>query len=67
MKHVVEVVEYLVRNVIVEADTVEEAESKVMEAYVNGEIELDYRDFDETEFEYLREATDDDIERYMDI
>lgn len=68
MKHVVEVTEYLVKRVVVEADTKDEAEEKVRKAYADdGDITLDYEDFYEAEIEYLKEATENDIEDYMEI
>ena len=59
MKYVVRVTETLARTLIVEANSMEEAEDKVDRAYDDGQIILDYDDFDEYEVE-AREATDFD-------
>lgn len=60
MKYVVLVTETLARTLIVEANSMEEAEDKVDRAYDDGQIILDYDDFDEYEIEARREATDFD-------
>lgn len=60
MKYVVRVTETLARTLIVDANSMEEAEDKVDRAYDDGEIILDYDDFDEYEVEARREATDFD-------
>lgn len=60
MKYVVRVTETLARTLIVEANSMEEAEDKVDRAYDDGQIILDYDDFDEYEVEARREATDFD-------
>lgn len=60
MKYVVRVAETLARTLIVEANSMEEAEDKVDRAYDDGQIILDYDDFDEYEVEARREATDFD-------
>ena len=68
MKHVVEITEYLVKRVIVEADTEEEAEQKVVEAYAgDGSVTLDYEDFYDSKIECLYKALECDIEKYMEI
>ena len=68
MKHIVEVTEYLVKRVIVEADTAQEAKEKVTTAYVNeGSITLDYEDFYDSTISYVGEASKEDIENYMEI
>jgi hypothetical protein len=68
MKHVVAITEYLVKTVIVEADTEKDAIEKVQELYVNdGHITLDYEDFDGSNIAYIGEATQWDIENYMEI
>ena len=64
MKYVVRVTETLARTLIVEANSMEEAEDKVDRAYDDGQIILDYDDFDEYEVEARREATDFDEELY---
>ena len=60
MKYVVRVTETLARTLIVEANSMEEAEDKMDRAYDDGQIILDYDDFDEYEVEARREATDFD-------
>lgn len=60
MKYVVRVAETLARTLIVEANSMEEAKDKVDRAYDDGQIILDYDDFDEYEVEARREATDFD-------
>lgn len=60
MKYVVRVTETLTRTLIVEANRMEEAEDKVDRAYDDGQIILDYDDFDEYDIEVQREATDFD-------
>ena len=60
MKYVVQVTETLARTLIVEANSMEEAEDKVDRAYDDGQIILDYDNFDEYEVEARREATDFD-------
>ena len=60
MKYVVRVTETLARTLIVDANSMEEAEDKMDRAYDDGQIILDYDDFDEYEVEARREATDFD-------
>lgn len=60
MKYIVRVTETLARTLIVEANSMEEAEDKMDRAYDDGQIILDYDDFDEYEVEARREATDFD-------
>ena len=68
MKHVVEVTEYLVKRVVVEADTATDAKAKVELAYTNeGSIVLDYEDFYDSIISYVGEASNEDIEIYMEI
>lgn len=64
MKYVVRVTETLAHTVIVEADSIEDAENKVDKAYDNAQIVLDYDDFSEYEIEVQREATNYDNEYY---
>lgn len=66
MKYLVRVTEELTHAVVVEADSMQDAEDKVNTAYDNGQIVLDYDDFDNYEIDALREATDSDI-KYYDI
>lgn len=66
MKYLVRVTEELTHTVVVEADSMQDAENKVNTAYDNGQIVLDYDNYDNYEIDALREATDSDIE-YCDI
>ena len=66
MKYIVRVTERLAHMMIVEADNMRDAEDEVNKAYNNGQIVLDYDDFDNYEIDALREATDSDI-KYCDI
>ena len=66
MKYLVRVTETLAKSVIVEANSKEEAENKVDQAYDDAQIVLDYDDFDEYEIEAIREANDFD-NKYYDI
>ena len=67
MKYVVEVTEKLVTHVVVEADSADEAESKVEQAHIDGEINLDYSDYEGVDCECLREANEDDVLNYVDV
>lgn len=67
MKYVVEVTETLVKHVIVEAESTEEAEDKVSDAHRKAEIILDYDDYEDVSFECLREADEDDVADYIDV
>lgn len=64
MKYVVEVTEKLVKHFVVEANSEREAEDKVLYAHQEGEIGLDYSDYDGVNCECLREAHDYDIRDY---
>lgn len=64
MKYLVRVAETLARTVIVEANSMEEAEDKVDQAYDDGQIVLDYDDFSEYEIEVRKEATDNESTYY---
>lgn len=64
MKYLVRITETSAHTVIVEANSMQEAEDKVNNAYDNGQIMLDYDDFDEYDIEVQREATDFDKELY---
>lgn len=50
-KYVVYITETLQRKVIVEAETLTEAEEIVSKQYYDGEIELNYLDYESAEFE----------------
>ena len=68
MKHIVEITEYLIKRVIVEADTKEDAVEKVRKAYADdGDITLDYEDFNDSRIDYVTQAIEADIENYMEI
>lgn len=49
-KYVVYITETLQRKVIVEAETLTEAEEIVSQQYYDGEIELNYLDYESAEF-----------------
>lgn len=67
MKYVVEITEELVKHVVVEANSADEAEEKVDCAHYNGKIVLDYKDYNGADFKCLREANEDDIADYIDV
>lgn len=67
MKYLVRVTETSVHTVIVEAKNEQDAEDKVNQAYDDGQIVLDYDDFDEYEIETLRKATDFDNSLYDEL
>lgn len=50
-EYVVYITETLQRKVIVEAETLTEAEEIVSQQYYDGEIELNYLDYESVEFE----------------
>ena len=64
MKYLVEVVETLSRHVIVDAENLVQAEEKVRQAYIDGQIVLDYDDFEESCIEAKRIVTDDEASYY---
>lgn len=66
MKYVVRITETSAHTVIVEAENKWDAENKVDQAYYNGQITLDYDDFDEYAINAIREATDFD-EGFYDV
>ena len=61
MKYVVQVVENLTRCVIVEAENRTQAENKARQAYSDGQIVLDYDDFDGCFIRCKGRATENDI------
>lgn len=67
MKYAVRITETLVRTVVVEAENEQDAEDKVHNAYDDGQIVLDYSDFEECEIESLREATNFDNFYYNNL
>lgn len=50
-EYVVYITETLQRKIIVEAETLTEAEEIVSKQYYDGEIELNYLDYESAEFE----------------
>lgn len=66
MKYLVRVTETLLHTIIVEAENEQDAEDKVNQAYDDGQVVLDYDDFNEYEIKVLREATNFD-NSYYDI
>lgn len=64
MKYIVKVTETLARTLVVEAENEGDAIVKADMAYVDGEIVLDYDDFDEYNVSVLRKATADDYKFY---
>lgn len=67
MKYVVEITEELVKHVVVEAESMGEAEEKVADAHYNGKIVLDYENYNGADFKCLREADEDDIADYINV
>lgn len=67
MKYVVEITEKLIKHVVVEAESTDEAEEKVSDAHRKAKIILDYDDYEDVDFECLREADEDDIADYVDV
>ena len=67
MKYVVQIVEELVKHVVVEAESITEAEDKVSQVHYDGRLVLDYRDYNGVNFECLREADKDDITDYVNV
>lgn len=64
MKYLVKVVETLSRHVIVDAENLVQADEKVRQAYIDGQIVLDYDDFEESYIEAKRMVTDDEASYY---
>lgn len=67
MKYVVKVTEKLVAHVVVEADSADDAENIAEQAHIDGEINLDYSDYDGVDCKCLREANDDDALKYANV
>lgn len=67
MKYVVKITEELVKHVIMEAESMEEAAEKVADAHYEGKIVLDYADYNGADFKCLREADEDDIADYINV
>ena len=64
MMYLVKVVETLSRHVIVDAENLVQAEEKVRQAYIDGQIVLDYDDFEESYIEAKRMVTDNEASYY---
>lgn len=64
MMYLVKVVETLSRHVIVDAENLVQAEEKVRQAYIDGQIVLDYDDFEESYIEAKRRVTDNEASYY---
>ena len=65
-KYLVKVTEFLTMKYVVEAENEEEAYEKAADAYQDGNITLDYDDYNGYEVEVMREATAGDT-KYYDI
>lgn len=64
--YLVRIEETLSRTVKVKAESLEDAERKVEDAYYIGDIILDADDFSDKEFA-AREVTDEDLELYEEV
>lgn len=67
MKYVVRITEKLVKRVVVEAESLSQAEDKAFSAHYKGKITLDYDDYDDVYCDGIREADEDDIANYIDV
>lgn len=67
MKYVVHITETLQKILIVEADSLHEAEDKIHELYNNEQLILDYRDCNGYDVECVREADQWDIEHIDEL
>lgn len=67
MKFVMKVTETLSRTVVVDANNIDDAISKVEQAYDNEQIVLDYRDYDEYDISEVRIAYPDDLKWYEEV
>lgn len=67
MKYLVRVTETLSQSFIVEADNRGDAADKVYEAYDNGEISLEYDDYDGHDVEVVRKADETDTKYYDEL
>jgi hypothetical protein len=65
-KYLVKVTEFLTMKYVVEAENEGEAYEKAADAYQDGNITLDYDDYNGYEVEVMREATTSDT-KYYDI
>ena len=67
MKYLVKIEETLAKHVIVEAESLDEAVTIAEDAYINGNIKLDYDDFCDTDVVYVREAKDWDKKYFEEV
>ena len=67
MKYLVKIEETLAKHVIVEAESLDEAVTIAEDAYINGNIKLDYDDFCDTDVVYVREAKDVDKKYFEEV
>ena len=67
MKYLVKIEETLAKHVIVEAESLDEAVTIAEDAYINGNIKLDYDDFCDTDVVYVREASEEDKKYYEEV
>ena len=67
MKYVVEITESLVKHVVVDANSMREAEDKAQKAHTDSKIVLDYSDYEDVDFKCIRKADEDDIADYVDV
>ena len=67
MKFAVRITEYLERTVIVEAEDFEDAKNNAEYAYNNGQVSLDYRDYNGYNIGLTKIATPGDLERYEKV
>ena len=67
MKYLVKIEETLAKHVIVEAESLDEAVTIAEDAYINGNIKLDYDDFCDTDVTYAREASKEDKKYYEEV
>lgn len=67
MKYVVQIEETLAKHVIVEAKNPDEAVNIAESAYQNGNIQLDYDDFCNTDIRWAGVADEEDIKWYEEV
>ena len=67
MKHVVRVTEFLTRYIVVEVDSIADAIGKAYKAHYDGQISLDYKDYDDVAMTHVRIACPGDLERYEEV
>ena len=67
MKYVVRIEETLAKHVIIEANNADDAVNIAEIAYQNGNIELYYDDFYDTDIRWVRMADEEDIKWYEEV